>query len=54
LSWVKIKTVNWDGQFSFVNQKFGWAVAIANDSIALVFTQDGGRTWQLIEPTIQE
>jgi photosystem II stability/assembly factor-like uncharacterized protein len=53
LSWVKIKTVNWDGQFSFVDENTGWAVATAGEAIALVFTQDGGRTWQQIKPTIK-
>jgi photosystem II stability/assembly factor-like uncharacterized protein len=52
LSWVRIKTVNWDGQFSFVNTKFGWAVASNEGAVALVFTQDGGRTWQQITPKI--
>ena len=52
LSWVRIKTVNWDGQFSFVDTKSGWAVASNDGAIALVFTQDGGRTWQKITPKI--
>ena len=52
LSWVKIKTVNWDGQFSFVDTKSGWAVASNEGAVALVFTQDGGRTWQQITPKI--
>ncbi len=53
LSWVKIKTVNWDGQFSFVDEKTGWAVALNGEEIALVFTQDGGHNWQLIQPAIE-
>ncbi len=53
LSWVKIKTVNWDGQFSFVDEKTGWAVATDGEEIALVFTQDGGHNWQLILPAIK-
>ena len=53
LSWVKIKTVNWDGQFSFVDEKSGWAVATAGEALALVFTHDGGKTWELINPMIR-
>jgi photosystem II stability/assembly factor-like uncharacterized protein len=54
LSWVRIKTVNWDGQFSFINAKSGWAVATNEGAVALVSTQDGGRTWQQITPTINK
>jgi len=54
LSWVRIKTVNWDGQFSFVDTKTGWAVATNEDAVALVFTQDSGKTWQQITPTIRK
>jgi len=53
LSWVVVKTVNWDGQFSFVDSLNGWAVARNLDEIALVKTVDGGQTWQIIEPTIR-
>jgi hypothetical protein len=51
-TWVKLKTVNWDGQFSFVDASDGWAVARAGEEIALVRTTDGGRTWQMLEPQI--
>lgn len=51
-SWTKIKSVNWDGQFSFVSEDLGWAVARSGDEIALVRTADGGRTWEEIEATI--
>jgi photosystem II stability/assembly factor-like uncharacterized protein len=53
LNWVKVKSVNWDGQFSFVDEITGWAVARADDAVALVFTQDGGQTWQQLTPTTQ-
>ena len=53
LGWVQSKTVNWDGQFSFINAQTGWAVARNESAIALVFTQDGGNTWQQIAPLIQ-
>jgi photosystem II stability/assembly factor-like uncharacterized protein len=47
--WTKVKTVSWEGQFSFVSPNKGWAVAIADDVTALVTTSDGGETWQIIE-----
>jgi photosystem II stability/assembly factor-like uncharacterized protein len=53
LSWVKIKTVSWDGQFSFVDENSGWAIASSDETLALVYSQDGGKTWQLIEPKVQ-
>jgi photosystem II stability/assembly factor-like uncharacterized protein len=49
-SWTKIKSVNWDGQFSFVDEDLGWAVARSGDAIALVRTADGGRSWSELQP----
>ena len=51
-SWTKIKIVNWDGQYSFVDPSKGWAVATNEGETALVVTTDGGRTWDIVEPTI--
>ena len=51
-TWTKIKTVNWDGQFSFVSEDLGWAVARSGDAIALVRTTDGGQRWEEIETRI--
>jgi photosystem II stability/assembly factor-like uncharacterized protein len=55
-TWTLVKTVNWDGQFSFVSDTFGWAVArAASDAgtlFALVQTIDGGKTWSIIHPVI--
>jgi photosystem II stability/assembly factor-like uncharacterized protein len=50
LDWVKIKTVTWYGQLSFVTPDLGWAVARKGEDIALVQTQNGGSTWQIITP----
>jgi photosystem II stability/assembly factor-like uncharacterized protein len=50
--WVKIKTVSWDGQFSFIDANEGWAVARLDDQIALLHTSDGGYTYQEIKPII--
>ena len=49
-----VKTVNWDGQFSFVTRDAGWAVARNADEIAFLTTSDGGETWQEIEAVIVE
>ncbi len=51
-SWVKVKSVNWDGQFSFINEAVGWAAAHSDQAIALVKTTDGGGTWSQLDPVI--
>jgi len=48
-SWGHVKTVYWDGQFSFVDREHGWAVAVSGEEVALVRTMDGGRTWEQIQ-----
>ena len=53
-TWRLIKEVNWDGQFSFVNEELGWAVARSEQAIALVRTTNGARTWSVLEPVIGE
>jgi photosystem II stability/assembly factor-like uncharacterized protein len=51
-TWSFVKTVNWDGQFSFSDPQYGWAVARSNGEIALVQTTDWAASWTLIKPTI--
>ncbi|MGH2620113.1 MAG: hypothetical protein ACRDHG_06020, partial [Anaerolineales bacterium] len=51
-TWEFIKTVQWDGQFSFVNDQVGWAVARTGEAIALVTTTDGANNWHLLKPTV--
>ena len=51
-TWEKLKTVNWDGQFDFVNERSGFAVARSDGRIALVRTSDAGRSWELLEPVL--
>jgi photosystem II stability/assembly factor-like uncharacterized protein len=51
-NWEWVKTVQWDGQFSFVSDLVGWAVARTGEAFALVNTTDGALTWGLIKPQI--
>lgn len=51
-SWVKINQVTWEGQFDFLDAEYGWAVARREDDLALVETQNGGRTWTIIVPVL--
>jgi len=53
-TWEHLKRVTWEGQFSFVDEQHGWAVATSVDEIALVKTMDGGETWQQMEPTVKD
>ena len=49
-TWALIKQLAWSGTLDFVSPQLGWAVARAGNSVALVKTVDGGRTWQVLEP----
>jgi len=49
-TWEPIKTVSWDGQFSFVDPLHGWAVARSGEAIALVKTSNGGSAWVELDP----
>jgi len=51
-SWVKIREVSWDGQFSFVDENLAWAVARAEEEIALVHTADGASKFSEIKPQV--
>ncbi len=51
-NWVLVKTVNWQGNFSFVSAELGWAIASNDAASVLVRTRDGAQTWQLLEPTV--
>lgn len=53
-TWTKMSTVQWEGQFSFVSEQLGWAVARSGKEYALVQTEDGGKTWDIIDPVINE
>ncbi len=51
-SWWHVADVDWDGQFSLVDERLWWAVATNGDEIALMRTSNGGRTWEALEPRI--
>ncbi len=51
-TWSPVRTVNWDGQFSFVDASTAWAVATDSGQIALVKTSNGGSSWQEIKPKV--
>jgi photosystem II stability/assembly factor-like uncharacterized protein len=51
-TWTKMSTVEWDGQFSFVSDRLGWAVARSGEETALVHSSDGGRTWEMMEANV--
>jgi photosystem II stability/assembly factor-like uncharacterized protein len=52
VTWSLMTNVNWDAQFSFISENQGWAVARSGDEIGLVMTEDGGKTWELLEPEV--
>jgi photosystem II stability/assembly factor-like uncharacterized protein len=52
INWSPVKSVDWDGQFSFVDANLVWAVARNGDQLALVKSSNGGQTWQEIKPRI--
>ena len=51
-TWTAVKTVQWDGQFSFLDANTAWAVATNSGQIALVKTTNGAVTWQEIKPKV--
>ncbi len=53
-NWNLIKSVNWDGQFSFIDLNFALAVAYDpdDDEFALVKTSDGCSSFDLINPVL--
>ncbi|MGE5775859.1 MAG: WD40/YVTN/BNR-like repeat-containing protein [Chloroflexota bacterium] len=51
-NWKHVKSVTWDGQFSFVDLQTGWAIARSGSETALVKTSNGGAAWVEIKPVI--
>lgn len=54
VNWQLIRTVNWDGHFSFINQDTAWGVAYDpdDDEYALVKTTDGCNSFSIIKPEL--
>jgi photosystem II stability/assembly factor-like uncharacterized protein len=53
-AWEYLGKVNWQGSYSFIDIRNGWAVARRGDEFALVFTTDGGATWEIIKTEVKE
>jgi len=53
-TWEYVSSIDWEGQFSFIDPQTGWAVARSEDNVALVKTSNGGVTWTALEPVIIE
>ena len=55
-TWTEVSRVSWQGQFSFVDEFHGWAVGeertAAGRSYGLYSTEDGGRTWIALSPSL--
>ncbi len=49
-TWKEMGKVAWQAEFSFVSETLGWAVARAQEELALVTTRDGGRDWLILKP----
>jgi photosystem II stability/assembly factor-like uncharacterized protein len=53
-TWTYVKTVCWDGQFSFVDADLAWAVGSCGDGpVALYHTVNGAASWNEILPVLQ-
>ncbi len=50
LTWSELGKVKWQGQFSFVSDTLGWAVARADEEFAFVVSKNGGRDWAILKP----
>lgn len=47
----RVNSVDWDGQFSFIDRWRGWVVATGEGGVmALLYTTNGGETWKMLNP----
>jgi len=53
-AWTHVRTVYWDGQFSFINPDLVWAVVRSDEGIALVYSTNGTEYWNEIMAVIGE
>jgi photosystem II stability/assembly factor-like uncharacterized protein len=51
-TWEKLDSIDWKGQFDFIDWNKGWAAARKGETPLLMHTADGGRTWQALEPIL--
>jgi photosystem II stability/assembly factor-like uncharacterized protein len=51
-TWTLVIKTAWQGTADFVSGNTGWVVAQSADRLALVLTEDGGKTWQALQPVI--
>jgi photosystem II stability/assembly factor-like uncharacterized protein len=51
-SWQMVRTVNWDGQFSFIDRDTAWIVATNGEEYALVKTSNGCSSFIEIKPEV--
>lgn len=50
--WEKIGSIDWTGQFDFIDWNQGWAAASKDGNPLLMYTDDGGRSWAPLSPHI--
>jgi photosystem II stability/assembly factor-like uncharacterized protein len=51
-TWKAISDVTWSAQLDFISDQIGWAIATADNQVALVKTDNGGARWQILVPTV--
>lgn len=52
-NWITIKNVTWDdAEFDFVSEQEGWAIVSTQYAKLLLYTANGGKTWQDLHPLI--
>jgi photosystem II stability/assembly factor-like uncharacterized protein len=52
LNWKIIAQVSWSAKVDFISVEIGWAVASADNQMALVKTIDGGAHWSMLVPVV--
>jgi photosystem II stability/assembly factor-like uncharacterized protein len=52
-TWKPVSDVTWTAQFDFVSEQFGWAIAQADNEVALVKSDNGGARWSILVPTVK-
>jgi photosystem II stability/assembly factor-like uncharacterized protein len=51
-TWKAISDVSWKAQMDFVSEQIGWAIATADNQVALVKTDNGGARWSILVPSV--